>query len=244
MAAMTVSTHIPWKRLTAEVTVIVASILLAFSIDAWWDNRIEAEGERWLLERLRSDFTGMQHDLTVAFEDHQLTADACLALLEMSTTESTLPITPEVDQMVGRVFLASRTFNPGSGAVEVFLNSELSRLVRNQPLADLLIRWSALVDDMVEEEAQMQKGVSERWTPFLAARTDVGPIIAAFNPLFAELSVAGADQPERKPLVADTAFRNEIMDRYKWQSLALRDIEPLRETVQEILLLLDAELGP
>jgi hypothetical protein len=33
------------------------------------------------------------------------------------------------------------------------------------------------------------------------------------------------------------------MDRYKWQLLALRDIEPLRETVQEILLLLDDELG-
>jgi hypothetical protein len=243
MAAMTVSAAIPWKRLTAEVTVIVASILLAFSIDAWWDNRIEAEGERWLLERLRSDFTGMQRDLSVTFEDHKLTADACLALLRLSAADPALPLTPEVDEMVGKVFLASRTFNPGSGAIEVFLNSELSRLVRNQPLADLLIRWSALVDDMVEEEAQMQKGVSERWTPFLASRTDVGPILAVFNPLFAELSGAGEDKRERIPLVADTAFRNEVMDRYKWQLLALRDIEPLRETVQEILLLLDDELG-
>jgi hypothetical protein len=243
MAAMTASPDIPWKRLSAEVTVIVASILLAFSIDAWWDNRIEAEGERWLLERLRSDFTGMQHDLSVAFEDHRLTADACLALLELSASDPTLPLTAEVDQMLSMVFLASRTFNPGSGAVEVFLNSEMSRLVRNQSLADLLIRWFALVEELVEEEAQMQKGVSERWTPFLAARTDIAPLLSALDPLYVDVSNAGRGSPERTPLVADTAFRNEVIDRYKWQLLALRDIEPLRAAVQEVLLLLEDELG-
>jgi len=30
---------IPWKRLVLEATAIVASILLAFAIDAWWDER-------------------------------------------------------------------------------------------------------------------------------------------------------------------------------------------------------------
>lgn len=38
---MTEPDKIPWKRLTAEGAAIVASILLAFWIDAWWDNRVE-----------------------------------------------------------------------------------------------------------------------------------------------------------------------------------------------------------
>ena len=38
---MTEPNNIPWKRLTAEGAAIVASILLAFWIDAWWDNRVE-----------------------------------------------------------------------------------------------------------------------------------------------------------------------------------------------------------
>lgn len=240
---MAASNDIPWKRLIAEVTVIVASILLAFSIDAWWDNRIEAEGERWLLERLQADFTGMLNDLSVAYEEHKETADACRTLLEMSASDASLPLTPEVDYMVGMVFLVSRTFNSGSGAIEVFLNSEMSRLVRNQPLADLLIRWSALVDELVEEEAQMQKGVSERWTPFLASRMDLAPFLAVLDPYFAGIPAAGSGSLERTPLVADAEFRNAVMDRYKWQWLALRDIEPLRKTVQEILLILEDELG-
>ncbi len=32
---------IPWKRTTVEVSAIVASILLAFAIDAWWEERTE-----------------------------------------------------------------------------------------------------------------------------------------------------------------------------------------------------------
>jgi len=36
---MSKSNEISWKRLTAEAVAIVVSILLAFSIDAWWNNR-------------------------------------------------------------------------------------------------------------------------------------------------------------------------------------------------------------
>ena len=38
---MAKSEDIPWKRLTAEAIAIVASILLAFWIDAWWEQRVE-----------------------------------------------------------------------------------------------------------------------------------------------------------------------------------------------------------
>lgn len=236
------SAEIPWKRLAAEAAAIVVSILLAFSIDAWWDDRIEAEAELWLLERLQTDFTEMFDDLSVAYADHKRTADACLTLLEMSASDPSLPITREVDEMVGIVFLVARTFNPGSGAVEIFLTSDMSRLVRNRPLADLLIRWSALVDELVEEEAQMIKGVSERWAPFLASRTDVTPFLGLRDSVFAGIPGADHASTERTPLVADAAFRNEVMDRYKWQLLALRDIEPLRETVRKILLHLEDEM--
>ena len=34
---MSESQTIPWKRLAIEASAIVGSILLAFAIDAWWD---------------------------------------------------------------------------------------------------------------------------------------------------------------------------------------------------------------
>jgi hypothetical protein len=37
---------IQWKRLSVEAVAIVASILFAFAIDAWWDDRQKAGDEQ------------------------------------------------------------------------------------------------------------------------------------------------------------------------------------------------------
>ena len=47
----------------------------------------------------------------------------------------------------------------------------------------------------------------------------------------------------RAPLIVDEAFVNQVLDRFKWQQLALRDIEPVRAAVTDILELISAELG-
>ena len=50
----------PWKRLSLEAAAIVASILLAFWIDAGWDQREDAARERTVLETLLSDMQEFQ----------------------------------------------------------------------------------------------------------------------------------------------------------------------------------------
>jgi len=74
-----------------------------------------------------------------------------------------VPETPEFDHMVAIVFLTSRTFNPGSGAVDAFLGGAGARLVQNQRLADRILAWPGLVEELQEEEISMQKGVVDRW---------------------------------------------------------------------------------
>lgn len=239
---MVESSRIPWARISAEGAVIVVSILLAFSIDAWWENRTEREAELWLLDRLHSDFSEIQSNLEIVRADHQQTYDACVAILDVAAAGEPLPLTPEVDRNIGRIFLVSRTFNPGSGAVAVFLNSSASRLVRNQPLADLLVQWSGIVEDLQEEEAQLQKGVSERWTPYLAGRgINLGPYLTAVDPVMTGMPQHVSKPAERTPLIVDAEFLNHVISRYTWQKLALRDLAPLERTVEEILGLLDDE---
>ncbi|VUX55771.1 conserved exported protein of unknown function, partial [uncultured Woeseiaceae bacterium] len=48
--------NIQWKRLSVEAAAIVASILLAFTIDAWWDDKKEREDERAILSSLLAEF--------------------------------------------------------------------------------------------------------------------------------------------------------------------------------------------
>jgi len=49
--------HIPWKRLSIEAAAIVTSILLAFAIDAWWDDLAQARDEIESLDLIRRDLS-------------------------------------------------------------------------------------------------------------------------------------------------------------------------------------------
>ena len=50
-------TQIPWNRLLAEAAAIVASILLAFGIDAWWQERSEKIRTEQLLSALETEWS-------------------------------------------------------------------------------------------------------------------------------------------------------------------------------------------
>ncbi len=239
---MTETQSIPWIRISVEAAAIVASILLAFAIDAWWEERGERNAEVVLMERLKADFINLQSALILVEEEHRDARDACIFFMNMAVGES-IPVTAEVDLMVGLVFLVSRTFNPGSGAVASFHSSESSRLVRNQTLADKLLAWSGLVDELQEEGANLRKGVAERWAPYIASRVNVGPYIAAFGKLTQGIPSQIATPTTREPLTIDNEFMNHVLDRFKWQQIALRDIEPVHIAVEEILTLLEKELN-
>jgi hypothetical protein len=238
---MTETRSIAWKRLAIEATAIVVSILLAFAIDAWWEERGERQAEIALLERLRTDFSEIQAALAVVEEEHRAASEACLFFMN-ATAGETLPTTPEVDRKVALVFLASRTFNPGSGAVAAFNGSGSSRLIRNQSLADKVLAWPGLVEELQEEEANLQKGVAERWTPYLASRANLGPYVAVMGEPMQGMPGHVSMPANRQPLTVDADFLNHVLDRFKWQQVALRDIEPVRVALQDILRLLETEL--
>lgn len=238
---MTASQTLPWKRLLAEAVAIVVSILLAFAIDAWWDNRNDRHTEQVLLQRLKADFTEIQSAILMIEAEHRETSAACIALMSIPDG-SPIPPTSEYDRMVALVFLTSRTFNPGTGAIAAFLNSEGAKLVDNKPLVDLLLSWSGLVEELQEEDVFLQQGLALRWIPFLKSRVGIGPYLAVYPEINVGLPAHVAKPQPRTPLVIDAELINNVLDRYKLQQIALRDIGPVIHAVEEILRLLDGDL--
>ena len=155
---------------------------------------------------------------------------------------SPIPHTPEYDRMIALVFLTSRTFNPGTGAIAAFLSSEGARLVENPLLADLLLSWSGLVEELQEEDVFLQQGLALRWIPFLKSRVGIGPYLAVYPEINVGLPAHVAKPQPRTPLVIDAELINNVLDRYKLQQIALRDIGPVIHAVEEILRLLDGDL--
>lgn len=224
---------------------MIASILIAFAIDAWWDDRSDRKAERALLERLHADFSALRPELVDVATEHRGRQAACLELLGRFSVGDMLPETPEVDLLVGLAFIGSRTFQPGTGSSDAFINGEGSRLVRNTRLADLILEWSGRVEELREEEQRLLATATERWTPFLASRTNLAPYIAAFgdyDPGLAQLPERQWNAAARIPLTVDQQFLNHVLERFTYQVLAVRDIEPVQAAVDEILALIETEL--
>jgi len=240
-SVMTTSQTLPWKRLLAEAVAIVLSILLAFAIDAWWEDRSDRHAEQLLLQRLKADFTEIQSAILMIEAEHRESSAACVALMSIPEG-SQVPSTPEYDRMVALVFLTSRTFNPGMGAVAAFLSSEGAKLVDNQPLANLLLSWSGLVEDLQEEDIFLQQGLALRWIPFLKSRVNIGPYLAVYPEMNVGLPAHIAQPQPRRPLIADAELVNNVLDRYKLQQIALRDIGHVIHAVDEILRLLEGDI--
>lgn len=90
---------IPWPRILAEGTVIVVSILLAFSIDAWWDGRQQRHNETVLLQALLDDLIEKRERLAFRIKYNEGILDAAQALIN---TDAQDPLEPaEVDRLIG-----------------------------------------------------------------------------------------------------------------------------------------------
>ncbi len=55
--------NIQWKRRSVEAAAIVASILLAFAIDAWWAEQQDRRAESEILSRLHKEFTLVRYGI-------------------------------------------------------------------------------------------------------------------------------------------------------------------------------------
>jgi hypothetical protein len=68
--------QIPWLRVLVEGAVIVGSILLALTADAWWDGVTERALERDALDRLSAEFVEVDSVLANWQANHQSVVDA------------------------------------------------------------------------------------------------------------------------------------------------------------------------
>jgi hypothetical protein len=85
---MTNTNNIQWKRTAVEGVAIVVSILLAFWIDTWWEDRKEARLEVVYLLELQEDFKQNKSRLEDQAAEFEETARSMSVLQEQSALDS------------------------------------------------------------------------------------------------------------------------------------------------------------
>lgn len=129
-----------WNRLILEVVVIVASILLAFAIDALWQEREDRRIEASLVRDLRFDMEANQRSLQEWIRGNQRvleTSSELLNLLSASVRDAAVSVPFRL--VIGIV--GTPTYSPSESTVLAAMSSGQMELIQNSTLRELLAMW-------------------------------------------------------------------------------------------------------
>lgn len=142
-----------WKTLTwalGEISVVTVGILIAFSLNAWWDNRSMAQQEQMHLHALAGDFEQNVAELRELVEMEKRVALYSQKLLDRSESDNAAS-DESLAGMMGEVFNSAR-FEPVMGAYEGLVNSGGLTLIQDEQLRASLAYFAAQVRNRYAED--------------------------------------------------------------------------------------------
>jgi hypothetical protein len=237
---MSLSGDIPWIRLIAESSAIIASILLAFTIDAWWSQRQEIDEAQQILLNLHAEFSDHKDRLEDALLRMSDRMENSRQLLMAISTKSEVPAST-ADQYIWSLMVAP-TFDPPSGARDAVIASGDLEIVPNPQLRAGLATWQTTIDEVRDNQLAMRDFILTTLDPYLA-RQGV-PISRIQEDIRNDVSLPkmsdeDADQIYRS-LFADPEFEALAAIRYGWFNP--EEVEGAIARAEEILSLIELEL--
>jgi len=261
-------TRSTWQRNAIEAIVIVGSILLAFGIDAWWQERGERiEGQR-VLVAVGQDLSITLDNLELWVELHSEALEATHEFLWMVGGEGQVP---EVDQaidpsgfyrgfavpvskgrsgrltwsvmvpdpVIGRT-INTLSFDPVTANLELLLASGDLSFIRNTSLRQALASLPPQLADARDEELIVKDLVLGRLNPLLDRSGNlVRPNL--YRRFWAGLppgALVEVSEIEGSPLLA-----NLLASKAHLESHAVEALQDVGVSVREILEMIESELN-
>jgi hypothetical protein len=160
------SHNISLKRLAIEGTVIVASILLAFAIDAWWDERLERAEEQEILLGLKSEFSRYRDELTAGIE-YQAARRQMTAILMAATQRGSWDSeSMSVDLALSSIG-DSKTHDFGGGVLDALINAGRLEIISDHELRVKLASWGQVFNEIRDDEMRNRTLVEHRVVPYM-----------------------------------------------------------------------------
>lgn len=219
-----------------EGTVIVASILLAFGIDAWWDARQYQVEEIEVLAGLEQEFIGNAAYFERRLQHHQIALAAVGKLLNAAKSgfwDDT--IGPVDDSLI--LLLIPPTTDLGQGVRDSLVSSGRLELLSNNELRDALAAWEGVLDEVLDDELMSREWVFEQVIPYLAQRGI--SLSQAFSIDVGAWPVPTESMAEREDAMAqlwsDPVFETLLQTRYWSLAHTTPQYEESLRAAQEIL---------
>ena len=158
---------IPWRRISVEAVVIIASILLAFSIDAWWDDRQKREETQDILMAVLEDLQSGK-----SFVDYYRTMsiarqDSIDKLLKASKDGASNMTDAEIDRLLADLMFFSEPHVMSEGSIEALLSAGSIGVIESKRLRRLISRWPAFLELARYNLNIDGEFVTGTWAPYL-----------------------------------------------------------------------------
>ena len=233
---MTEPQNIPWKRLAVEAAAIVVSILLAFWIDAWWDDRKDQLEEKEILIGLEVEFIDLRDRLDQWARYNRMGVQFIGQYVSESVTEMDL----HSIELTFAYALVVNVLDQG-GALDALLTSGRLERISDRSIRARLTKWPDWLEDIHTNDLSSRDFVMRGIGPFIA-RYGFPHSVCAEPELFLVCSESGPVPPAYIQLAADSEFRSLLIMRRAWMLSAALDHESARDEANQILAMLRERL--
>ncbi len=224
----------------SESVLIIVSILAAFAIDAWWQERQEKQQEQRILAALKAEFESNAERLPWYIEFHRKSAEFGQRLLN-ELHEAGPQGSVSVPSVQLLYLISTPSADMQQGALDAILQSGELRFISDQEIRERLAGWPRLVVDATENAQLLRQVWNPKLHSALARRIDLAPV--------ARVDEACIVKPEelncRQDVIGlpyDTEVIGQMVPAQGYSAEAMRELGVLREGALEIVQLLDGAL--
>ena len=173
---MSTTQNIHWNRIAIEGAAIVASILLAFAIDAWWEDRQERALEvEWLTKLLEEfDTNIVRMDKRLADIGYEATNEVYGLLDDALMREK---VVLNIPKLTLRRSVWAPTFEVDTPILDGIIRSGRLNQIKNMLVLDALSTWERNVRDFSELALRIRSNTDSHLVPALAKRGDIGSVL-------------------------------------------------------------------
>jgi hypothetical protein len=233
--------HARLRWFSAEFLVVVSGILVALAVNAWWSDRGERAQEHDLLVGLRAEFVANRGLLQRTMEQHKETIEQARKLLNLTGPDPGDIDVEVVDGLLFPLLSVMPSFHPAMGEVEAMLGSGQLGLIRNADLRTAVAAWPGALSLLRDTEDEMQEDVVQEFYPYVLERI---PLVTMDHGVgFIDTPGPSRFPRDYRSLLTDVAFENHVENRWVMAKFILEDAEPVRELLDEIIALIEIELG-
>lgn len=223
-----------------EMTLIVVSILVAFTVDAWWGDQVEGRNARGALESVAAEIADNRRELGGMLALHARIE----AHLEVAAVRAGDALASESAIAIPDSVLSSLLRAPTSDmqplALSHFLQAGGLEHIESPVLATALLSWPAKVTDYQQEEWRSRDFVMTQLSPELRERGDVRIALARTRQAPGELAASGGE--DTFVLDGSMALANVLAERANYQRITVYDLRALIGATDRLLELLEVEL--